>query len=196
VVDYINKRWPQGWTNAAPNRLIHSGSPQTQEEYLEATSSTWAKVAKGQKGSLASIFDRVMRRKAGEVIPDDADTMENLPVVSNTIAQHHNHRRITQLQQLQLAAKISPDKAYKGSPVKNDNKDRAALESFFHFTHKSDADWTSETPGGSGRSNWLDREKGIERWQGVTVCVDRKYKEYGRVIRFQLPKNKINGKFN
>jgi hypothetical protein len=133
------------------------------------------------------------------------DDLENDLALSPT--QQHNHRPLTKLQYLQYHAEASsPTPKSKRATLKsksnqivplddeNDTKDRAALESFFQATHTSDADWTSsDVLVGNGRSNWLDRVKGIERWQGITVNKDVGSVDKGRVIKFQLPRNNIKG---
>lgn len=122
------------------------------------------------------------------------------PVSPNINAYQHNHRRITQLQQLHLATGVSNRAQTKNSDktaIHPLHEDRTTLELFFYSTHQSDSDWTNPNSGGSGRSNWLDRGKEIDKWQGITVgdsTNTRDSIDFGRVVKLQLPKNSINGK--
>lgn len=141
-----------------------------------------------------------------------------------TPSQQHNHRPLTKLQYLQFHANALDEemnkkgkKRNKSSITKveplfsedNDITDRKALESFFQSTHQSDSDWTSaDVLVGNGRSNWLDKSKSIDKWQGISVMskhsghsynyndgsASSDVSEIGRVIRFHLPRNNIAGK--
>jgi len=103
------------------------------------------------------------------------------------------HKTLTPLEKLMLLSgggKVSAGAVASGA-VEPDTpaSDRCALEDFFAQTQCDPPCWSRDGDIGSGRTNWLDDNVPIGRWQGVTVQSDPPQ----RLTKLILPSNHIQG---
>lgn len=167
----INHYWPQKLTLADQGRRIHPEI--SYKPHLQETEKT---------NRWEGMFNAFLRWNNKEMVPN-----------AITPSKQHNHRAISNFQTVVRASRTGVNRFNISQLSQGCKADRTALEKFFQDTHHCESDWSNKVTGSGGRLHWLNKQRHICDWQGVTVYGEDGGEYKGRLLKLQLSKNNISG---